>query len=108
MGEEKKQAQAKVHFIIIKYFFLYGGGGKSSLDLLDMRIFWVSSGGHAMRCLVSIVEEVLRDIVFEDFVKSYKEGSKVTIVPRGGNKFDQFLDVAVYAVGGRRGMTLFS
>jgi hypothetical protein len=32
----------------------------------------------------------------------------VTIVPRGGNKFDQFLDVAVYAVGGRRGMTLFS
>jgi hypothetical protein len=57
--------------------------------------------------LVSMVEEVLRHTVFEDFVKSYREGSKVTIIRRGGNRFGQFLEVMVYAVGGRKGMTLF-
>jgi hypothetical protein len=31
----------------------------------------------------------------------------VTIVQRGGNKSDRFLEVAVYAVGGRRGLVLF-
>jgi hypothetical protein len=43
---------------------------------------------------------VLRDIVFEDFIKSYREGSNVTIVRRGGNRFGRFLEVSVYAMGG--------
>lgn len=50
---------------------------------------------------------MLCNAVSEDFIKSYREGSKVTIVWRGGNKFGWFLEVAVYAVGGWRGMTLF-
>lgn len=54
-----------------------------------------------------MVEEVLRHTMFEDFVKSYREGSKVTFVRGGGNRFGRFLEVTVYAVGGRRGMTLF-
>jgi hypothetical protein len=53
------------------------------------------------------VEKVLQDPSFEDFVKSFKEGSKVTIVQRGGNSSGRFLEVAVYAVGGRREMIVF-
>jgi hypothetical protein len=54
--------------------------------------------------LLSMVEEVLQDPGSEDFVKSFREGSKVTIVRRGGNSSDRFLEVAVYDVGGRREM----
>jgi hypothetical protein len=54
-----------------------------------------------------MVEEVLQNLGFENFVKSFREGSKVTIVRRGGNSSDRFLEVAVYAVGGRRGMIAF-
>jgi hypothetical protein len=61
-----------------------------------------------MCCLVGFHgEEVLRNAVSKDFIKSYREGSKVTIVRRCGNRFGWFLEVAVYAVGGWRGMTLF-
>lgn len=65
-------------------------------------IFWVSFVGLALRFLVvSIVEEVLRDTIFEGFVKSYKGVSKVTIIRRGGNRFSWFLEVVVYVVGFR-------
>jgi hypothetical protein len=44
---------------------------------------------------------VLRNLGIEDFVKSFREGSKVTIVRRGKNRSSQFLELAVfYAVGG--------
>lgn len=54
-----------------------------------------------------MVEEVLQNPGVEDFVKSFREGSKVTIMRRGGNKSGYFLEVAVYIVGGRRGLILF-
>jgi len=41
----------------------------------------------------------LRD---KEFVKSFREGSKVLIVMRGGNLTCRYLKVVVYAVGGRR------
>jgi hypothetical protein len=50
---------------------------------------------------------VLRSHGSEDFVKSFREGSKVTIVRRGENSSGQFLEVAVYVVGGRKGMIVF-
>jgi hypothetical protein len=43
----------------------------------------------------------------EDFVKSFKEGSKVTITLRGENRSGRFLEIAVYAMGGCRGLILF-
>jgi hypothetical protein len=52
-------------------------------------------------------EEVLQNSGFEDFVKSFREGSKVSIVRRGGYSSGRFLEVAVYAVGGRRWMIVF-
>lgn len=50
---------------------------------------------------------MLRDRGSELFVKSFKEGSKVTIVRLGGNGSGRFLEVAVYDGGGRRGMVAF-
>jgi hypothetical protein len=47
------------------------------------------------------VEEVLQNPGSKDFVNSFKEGSKVTIVRRGENS-SGLLEVAVYVVGGRR------
>jgi hypothetical protein len=46
--------------------------------------------------LLSMVAEVLRNPGVEDFFKSFREGSKVTIVWRGENRFGCFLEVAVY------------
>jgi hypothetical protein len=43
-----------------------------------------------------MVAEVLRNPGVEDFFKSFREGSKVTIVWRGENRFGCFLEVAVY------------
>jgi PP-loop superfamily ATP-utilizing enzyme len=42
----------------------------------------------------------------KDFIKSFREGPKVLIVCSGGNSSGWFLEVAVYAVGGRRGLIL--
>jgi len=39
-------------------------------------------------------------------VKSFREGTKVLIVRRGGNKDGRFLEVAAYGMGGRRGFLL--
>jgi hypothetical protein len=40
----------------------------------------------------------------KDFIRSFREGSKVLIVRRGANAAGRFLEVAVYGVGGRRGI----
>jgi hypothetical protein len=40
----------------------------------------------------------------KDFIRSLREGSKVLIVRRGGNAAGRFLEVAVFGVGGRRGI----
>jgi len=57
--------------------------------------------------LLSMVEEVLQNPDSEDFVKYLREGSKVTIVRKGGNSPGQFLVVTVFDVGGRRGRIVF-
>jgi hypothetical protein len=40
----------------------------------------------------------------KDFIRSFREGSKVLIFRQGGNAAGRFLEVAVYGVGGRRGI----
>jgi predicted AAA+ superfamily ATPase len=57
--------------------------------------------------LLLMVEEVLRDRGSKLFVKSFREDSKVTIVRIGGNSSGRFSEVAVYDVGGLRGMVVF-
>jgi hypothetical protein len=56
--------------------------------------------------LSSTMEELVCDSNSKDFIKSFKEGSKVTIIQRGSNMSGQFLEVAMYAVGGWRGLIM--
>jgi hypothetical protein len=54
--------------------------------------------------LFSTVDGVLWFPEEKDYVRSFREGSKVLIVRRGGNAAGRFLEVAVFAAGGRRGV----
>jgi hypothetical protein len=47
-----------------------------------------------------MLEKASRIHWLEDFVKSYREGSMVTIVRRGENSSGRFLEVVVYDMGG--------
>jgi hypothetical protein len=49
--------------------------------------------------------EILLWFPGEDFVRYFREGSKVLIVRRGGNVAGRFLEAAVYVLGGRRVLT---
>jgi hypothetical protein len=52
--------------------------------------------------LVDMVEEACLEK--EDITKSYREGGKVLMVHGGANKAGRFLEVFVYAEGGRKGV----
>jgi len=56
--------------------------------------------------LVSMVEEVLRSTVSEDFVKSFREDSKVRIIQSGENRCGRFWRWRS-TPGGQRGMIMF-
>jgi hypothetical protein len=54
--------------------------------------------------LADMVEELLKSLGKEDFIKSYREDEKVLMVRGGSNKVGRYLEVAVYADGGRKGI----
>jgi hypothetical protein len=56
--------------------------------------------------LASTMEDVLGFPGESEFVKSFREGAKILIVRRGGNKAGQFLEASVFGLGGRRGFLL--
>jgi hypothetical protein len=60
-------------------------------------------GSLCFAWLVATVKEALNSPGVEDFVKSFWEDSKVLIVRRGENQAGRFLEVASFAVGGRKG-----
>jgi hypothetical protein len=42
----------------------------------------------------------------QDFIKSFREGSKVLIARRGGNQVGRFFEVVAFGMGGRKGFIL--
>jgi len=52
--------------------------------------------------LATMIESLLGFPEDEDFIKSYREGSKVLIIRKGGNKDGRFLEASTYGSGGRR------
>jgi hypothetical protein len=97
-------------FVEAKSFIFSVVEGSFELRVVEKRkgfSGWIWLGTECVAWLLSMVEEVLQNPGFEDFVKSFSEGSKVTIVRRGGNSSGRFLEVAVFAVGGRRRMIVF-
>jgi hypothetical protein len=97
-------------FVEAKTFVFSVVDGKSDLWVEERRKGFsgaVCLGSLCIVWLVSKMEWVLRNTGVEDFVESFREGSKAVIVRRGRNKAGRFLEVAVYAKGGRKGMVLF-
>jgi hypothetical protein len=64
-------------------------------------------GSECSAWLLSVVEEVLGHLEIEDFVKSFREGSSVTFTRVGENRSGRFLEVAVFAMGGRKRRVCF-
>jgi hypothetical protein len=55
---------------------------------------------------VSTLEVLLGFKEEQDFVKLFREGSKVLIARRGGNKAGRFLKATTFGLGGRKGSIL--
>jgi hypothetical protein len=97
-------------FVEAKSFIFSVAEGSLELRVAEKRkgfSGWIWLGSGCVAWLLSMVEEVLQNPGIKNFVKSFREGSKVTIVRRGGNSSGRFLEVAVYDVGGRKGMIVF-
>jgi hypothetical protein len=56
--------------------------------------------------LASMLEILLGFLEDQDFIKSFREGSKVLIAWRGGNQAGRFLEAAAFGMGGRKGFSL--
>jgi hypothetical protein len=50
------------------------------------------------------VEEAVKDLGIEDFVKSFRKDVKVLMVRGGGNKLGRYLEVGAFAEGGHKGV----
>jgi hypothetical protein len=97
-------------FVEAKTFVFSAVERKSELRVEERRKGFsgtVCLGSLSVAWLISKVEEVIRDPGDEEFVKSFRDESKAIILRRGGNKAGRFLEVAVYAEGGRRGLVMF-
>jgi hypothetical protein len=97
-------------YVEAKSFLFSVGLGIAKLRVVEKRKAFVGAillGSHCIVGLLSMLEEALCNPGLVDFVKSYREGSKVTIVRRGENSASRFLEVAVYDMGGRKGLVLF-
>jgi hypothetical protein len=98
-------------YVEAKSFLFSVGLGIAELRVLEKRKAFfgvILLGSHCIVWLLSMLEEALRNPRLVDFLKSYREGSKVTIVRKGENSSGRFLEVAVYDVGGRKGLVCFS
>jgi hypothetical protein len=96
-------------FVEAKSFWFSVEAGSAELRVEEKRKGFSGSVVFGLSCfawLLLRVEEVLGNPRIEEFVKSFREGSKVTVARRGENKSGWFLEVAVFD-GGRRGRILF-
>jgi hypothetical protein len=80
--------------------------GASVLRVEEKRKFYsgaVLLSNQCIEWLVSTMEVLMGGHGLSDFVKSFREGAKVTIVRIGGNTNGRFVEAAVYGVGVQRG-----
>jgi hypothetical protein len=87
-----------------KSFCFSAKEGSSVLRLGDRRkdfVGYIFASNQCSSWLVDMVEEASK--VKDDIAKSYREGDKVLMVHGGVNKAGRFLEVFIYAEGGRKG-----
>jgi hypothetical protein len=80
--------------------------GASVLHVVEKQNFFSCEVLLSKQCLVwlvSTMEELMGILGVFDFVKPFREGSKVTIVRLGRNINGRFVEVVVYGLGGQRG-----
>lgn len=93
------------HFSVeAKAFSFLAKAGKPELHLEGRRMGFVGFiflGYQSSIWLVAMVEVLLS--LGKDFVKSFHEDVKVLMLRRGDNKAGRFLEVTMFAEGGRKG-----
>jgi hypothetical protein len=81
-------------------------GGASTLRVEEKRknfLGVVILNAQSSEWLASTLEVLLGLPAEQDCVKSFREGSKVLIARRGGNKAGRYLEAATFGLGGRKG-----
>jgi hypothetical protein len=81
-------------------------GGASMLKVEEKRknfLGVVILNAQSSEWLASTLEVLLGLPAEQDCVKSFKEGSKVLIARRGGNKAGRYLEATTFGLGGRKG-----
>jgi hypothetical protein len=81
-------------------------GGASTMRVEEKRknfLGVVILNAQSSEWLTSSLEVVLGLPAEQDFVKSFREGSKVLIARRGGNKAGRILEATTFGLGGRKG-----
>jgi hypothetical protein len=81
-------------------------GGASTVRVEEKRknfLGVVILNAQSSEWLASSLEVVLGLPAEQDFVKSFREGSKVLIARRGGNKVGRFLEATTFGLGGLKG-----
>jgi len=97
-------------FVEAKTFLFSVEEGKPVLRLEERRKGFFGVVRLGLQCtawVIAVVKEALQSLGVEDFVKSFRVDSKAWIVWKGYNKDGCFLELAVFAVGGRSGFILF-
>jgi hypothetical protein len=93
------------HFSVeAKAFSFLAKAGKSELHLEGRRkgfVGFIFMGYQCSIWLAATVEVLLSP--GKDFVKSFHEDVKILMVRRGDNKAGHFLEVTIFAKGGRKG-----
>jgi hypothetical protein len=98
-------------FVEAKTFLFSVEEGKSVLRMEERRKGFLGVVLLGLQCnawVVATMKEALWSHGVQDFVKSFQEDSKAWIVRKDCKKASCFLELAVYAVGGRRRFILFS
>jgi hypothetical protein len=78
----------------------------ASVLRVEKRNFFLGEVVLSTQCselLVSTLEVLLGILKEQEFVKSFREGSKVLIARRGGNKARRFLEATNFGLGSRKG-----
>jgi hypothetical protein len=83
--------------------------GASVLRVVEKRNNFLGEVILSAQCsnwLASTLEVLMGTPEDQEFVKSFREGSKIMIARRGGNRTGRFLEATVFGLGGRKGFII--
>jgi hypothetical protein len=81
--------------------------GASVLRVVEKRKRFLGEvvlSGQCSEWLAATLEMLLGILEEQDFIKSFREGSKVLIARTGGNRAGRFLEATTFGLGGRKGL----